>query len=169
MGESIDLTQGIGEVEAMVRQSEDEGFLRLTPPGSAELARMMTYERRSQGMFIEAVYWKVNTAALQGVVEDVRTTLAELVAELRASLEDEDGTPSAQLANQAVQVAVHGSKSRVVVTNAQASDGSSAVAAPPEPEPEQSGLWTTWRRIGAAAVGLATIAGAVAAFLALHH
>jgi hypothetical protein len=37
--------QGVGEIEAMIRQAEaEDGFLRLGMPGGAELARLMTHE-----------------------------------------------------------------------------------------------------------------------------
>jgi hypothetical protein len=74
--------------------------------------------------------------------------------------------PSPELTDQAVRVAVHGSKNRITLSTAQAREGGTATVAPQEPD--KRGFWTTSRRIGALVVGLATIAGAVAAILALH-
>jgi hypothetical protein len=53
------------------------------------------------------------------------------------------------------------------VTFAAAGPGGTAITAPGSEEPEESRFWT-WPRAGAIIVGLATIAGAVAAILALH-
>jgi hypothetical protein len=35
---------------------------------------------------VEALYWELSEAAIAGVIDSVRTTLAELVAEMRATM-----------------------------------------------------------------------------------
>lgn len=120
---------------------------------------MMTHEvGRYQ---VERVYWSAGT----GVVDAIRTTLTELVAEIRAGTAAEDGTPSPETVGQAVQFAVYGKGNRITV--ATAGPGGTATATTAGEEPEETRFWT-WRRAGAVIVGLATIAGAVAAILALH-
>ena len=167
--DEVPLTHGIGEIDALIRQADSRcGFLQMGPPGGAELARMMTHELGDPRRHVERVYWTVSAASLRGVVDAVRTALIELVAELQAGTAEGEQAPSAELAGQALQVAVHGSKHRITITNATASGGGTAVTAPQNGEPQEHGFWTTSRRIWAAVGVLATIVGAVAAVLALH-
>jgi hypothetical protein len=124
---------------------------------------MMTHE---VGRYrVERVYWSAGTGVLCGVIDAIRTTLTEMVAEIRAGTAAENGTPSPETVGQAVQFAVYGKGSRITV--ATAGPGGTATATSAGEEPEETRFWT-WRRAGAAIVGLATIAGAVAAILALH-
>jgi hypothetical protein len=99
------------------------------------------------------------------VVDAVRTALVELVAELRAGTAQGDPAPSSEVVEQALQFAVYGKGNRITV--ATAGEGGTAIATSGSGELEESGFWTWWR-IGAVVVGLFTIAGAVAAILALH-
>ena len=112
----------------------------------------------------ERVYWSAGTGVLCGVVDAIRTTLTELVAEIRAGMTGENGVPSPDVIGQAVQFAVYGKGNRVTV--ATAGPGGTATVTFSSEEPEEYRFWT-WRRVGAI-IGLATIAGAVAAILALH-
>jgi hypothetical protein len=164
------ITQGIGEVEAMIRQADsDDGFLRAGVPGSAELARLMSAEAE-RGRSVSRIYRVVAAANLRSVVDGVRTALAELAGELRAGMAEGQQLPSADLASEAVQVAVHGRGHRITINNAAAAAGGSAIISAGESsQSEEGGFWTTSRRIGAVIVGLATIAGTVAAILALTH
>jgi AbiTii-like protein len=111
----------------------------------------------------ERVYWSVGTGVLRGVVDAIRTTLTELVAEIRAGMAGGDVTPSPDVVGQAVQFAVYGKGNRITV--AAAGPGGTATVTSSSEEPEESRFWT-WRRAGAIIVGLATIAGTVAAILA---
>ena len=81
---------------------------------------------------ITALSWDMSESALVGVLDRVRTVLAELVAEIRAGLPDDDAAPSAELATQAINIAAYG-KSRVNV-NAQAGGNSAAQTINPPPE-----------------------------------
>lgn len=158
------LTFGAGKIDGLIRQADERGGpIELGPPGAAELALMMTHEvGRYQ---VERVYWSVGTGVLRGVVDAIRTALTELVAEIRAGMAGGDVTPSPDVVGQAVQFAVYGKGNRITV--ATAGPGGTATATSSSEEPEESRFWT-WRRAGAITVGLATIAGAVAAILALH-
>lgn len=171
VGEDVRLGTGIGGIEALIHQAEsaDDHSLKLSLPGGAEITRMMNGMNGDRSRRVTDVYWSVSAASLRGVTDQVRTVLTELVAELRAGMADGDEAPSAEVANQAVSVAVHGSKSRITVTSAQASAGSVATIDAEGSAPQEPGSWTRSRRIGAMIVGLATIAGAVAAVLAIIH
>jgi hypothetical protein len=111
------------------------------------------------------VYWSAGTGVFCGVTDAVRTTLTELVAEIRAGTAGEDAAPSPEVVGQAVQFAVYGKGNRVTV--AAAGPRGTAITMSGSEEPDESRFWT-WPRVGAVIVGLATIAGAVAAILALH-
>jgi hypothetical protein len=89
------------------------------------------------------------------------------VAELRAGNDGTEEIPPVDQANQAINVAISGNKARVTTTSAQASEGSTASVG--TVQPAKKPFWTRARRVGAFVVGAATIAGAVAAILALMH
>ncbi len=164
VGEEVPLGQGIGEIEALLEQARLRGGnVHMSLPMGAAITQYMNAEHADagiRGQHIGALYWSLSESAIRGVLERVRTTLAELVAEMRAAMPDADETPTADVADQAVHVAVHGSRPRVVVNNAQATRGGShdvrvGVAA-------DSAAWSWWR-IGGGVVGVATIIGTVAA------
>jgi hypothetical protein len=81
---------------------------------------------------ILSLYWQVAPAALRDVLDQIRTALTQLVAELRAGMSNEDDVPSAEAADQAVSVIVTGERSHVHVNTAQAS-GSATVNSPAPP------------------------------------
>lgn len=164
VGDELPMTFGAGKIEGLIRQAEArDKSIELAPPAAAELALMMTHEiGRYQ---VERVYWSVGTGVLRGVLDAIRTTLTELVAEIRAGTAAGDVTPSPDVVRQAVQFTVYGKGNRTTV--AAAGPGGTATVTSSSEEPAESRFWT-WRRAGAIIVGLATIAGAVAAILALH-
>ena len=157
IGEEVPLVAGVGEIESMLMQARAKGgYLKLTMPMAADVARYMNAQVGDPFQNITAIYWSVSESALGGVLDRVRTILAELVAEMRAGMPDSEETPSAAVADQAVSVAVHGRGARVNVTSAQASgSGSHQLQARTEPSDDGS----PWRRAGAAIVGIATIVG----------
>ncbi len=61
------------------------------------------------------MYWAVSRSVLQGVVEGIRTGLVELVAEMKAGIGPGETLPTAAVADQAVEVVIHGDKNRVKV------------------------------------------------------
>ncbi len=159
--EEYELRGGVGEIEAMISHAQN-GAVQLGLPMGQDLARVMNYENKDPYQHIERVYWKVSTVALIGALDQIRTALVRLVAEMRWAGTSAGGdAPTGQAADQAVNVVVHGApRSKITVNTSQASGGSTnSVAQPREPE---SGWWTRGRRIGAAVVGLATIAAAYA-------
>jgi hypothetical protein len=161
VGDELPLTFGVGKIEALIRQAEERGgSIDLGPPAAAELALMMTHEiGRYQ---VERVYWSAGTGVLRGMVDAVRTTLTELVAEIRAGTAGEEGVPSPEIVGQAVQFAVYGEGNRITI--ATAGPGGTATATSDNEGSQDSKFWT-WRRTGTIIVGLATIAGAIAAVL----
>jgi hypothetical protein len=115
---------GVGELEAMLKQARKDGGAKLGIRGGAELAKMMTYKMSQAGyefQNVERVYHSVAEPNLAGVVDGIRTTLVTLVAEMRAGMPESAETPSAAVADQAVNVGVHGDQNRIEITSAQAS------------------------------------------------
>jgi hypothetical protein len=166
--ERVTLAHGVGELESMLKHArEEDGAARLQIPGGAELAKMMNYRNAQGGLdfqTIERVYWSMGEPTLQGVLDAIRTTLVSLVAEMRAGMPESAETPSAAVADQAVNVAVHGDQNRIEITSAQASgNGSHQVHAGPREENGSRG--TFWVVLGsltgvaALLVGIATWQG----------
>jgi hypothetical protein len=152
----LPLTQGVGELENLAKQPE----IRLAPPGASDLALYMNTQGNT-GPYghINSIYWQVSPSAINGVLDQIRTSLTQLVAELRATMPADEAIPSADEANQAVNVVVSGKRSKVQVTTAQTSGEGARADARAEESADEPGFWTLWRKIGAFAVGVATIAG----------
>ena len=152
--------QGIGALEAMAASadSSENGAVNLSLPMASEIGSLMDKASGNPFQQITALYWSISGVAVHGVVDQVRTTLAELVAEMRAGTPSSSALPTAGVANQAVNVAVHGKRARVTVQSAQASEGSSANVKIDD-DGEDSPFWTTSRCVAAFVAGLASIAG----------
>jgi AbiTii len=164
ISEKVELRDGVGSIEAMAGREE----IKLMPPMAADLARVMNSENDNPYQHINSIYWNVSPKAVHGVLDQIRTALTQLVAELRANMAGGEDVPSSEAADQAVQVVVTGKRSNVTVTTAQASGGGSTSISTEEPGPEESEFWTRSRRIGAFVVGLATVVAAVVAIIQLH-
>ncbi|MFK4113785.1 hypothetical protein ACI2K6_04085 [Microbacterium sp. NPDC006705] len=161
INEQVPLRMGVSEIHSMVNQHRNDRIVKLQPPGAPDLVTYMNGTREMNG-HITALYWSVSTIALAGVLDQIRTRLAELIAELRSATPQGQNLPTPTQAANAVNFVINGRGNRVSI--AQAADGSTITAAPEEAKPR---FWTRARLVGAAAVGLATIAGTVIAALQL--
>jgi hypothetical protein len=164
--EEFTFRDGIGQIEALITSSESgahPGSVHLSLPMAIDIGRVIDSNSGSPFQRTLSLYWSVSTATLRGIVDQVRTTLAELVAEMRAGMPNDADVPSAAVANQAVNVAVHGNKARVTVTSAQTAGEGDATVEPAAPV--ESPFWTHSRRIGAFVVGLAGIITMVLTYL----
>ncbi|MYV94033.1 hypothetical protein [Streptomyces sp. SID1034] len=162
--EEVIFRNGISEMEAMAaRSAADHAHVRLSLPGGIDLARALDAASGRPYQHISEIYWSVSSAALQGLVDQVRTTIAELVGELRAAMPDDSQTPTPEQMDHAIRVVVHGDRARVNVTAAQSSGSGNSSAGRPEREGEEGPFWTLGRKIGGVVVGLATLIGTVAA------
>lgn len=178
----IKIHQPVAELVEMVANAKRTGeSIKLGPPHPTELVVLMNQYLLNQedpgwkalnmppSQVVERVYWQVPSVFFTGVLDTVRTTLVELVAEMRAGMPQGESLPSAEVAEQALSVAVYDDKNRVVVQRvgtgggAAATTGVGTASAGSSAEPE--GFWRRWMWW---LVGFATIAGAVAAVLALH-
>ncbi len=161
IGETVPLTMGVREIQSMVAQHYDDRLIQLTPPGAALVVRYMNGTSNLRGQ-ITSLYWTVSTVALEGVLDQIRTRLAELIAELRSATPQGQALPTPTQAANAVNFVINGRGNRVSIS--QASGGSTVTTSPTDSEPR---FWTRAKLVGAAVVGLATIAGTAIAALQL--
>jgi hypothetical protein len=97
----------------------------------------------------------MSPVALEGVIDQIRTRLVELVAEMRAEMPDEADVPSAAVADNAVNLVVYGKKAKFTVNTAQAT-GNGTASATTTPVEHRS----AWVKIGGFIVGLAGVVAA---------
>lgn len=163
ISETLELREGVGNLEALAKRSE----IKLQPPAASDLVRLMNNERGGRFQHIISLYWSVAPAALEGVLDQIRTSLTQLVAELRATMAGHEDVPSAETASQAVRVVVTGKRAQVNVTTAQASGTGATATIEPTDVGEQAdlGFWTRSRKIGAFVVGAVTVIAGVLAII----
>lgn len=174
----IEFRQPIAELADLVASARARGevAIRMGPPGMSPLLALINSDLakadRNQiggrdlppGQIVERIYWSVSVTSMGRVLDVVRTTLVELVAEMRAGTPSQ-AIPTREIAEQAVDVAVYGKRNRVVITQvaphsagAASSGGAASTAGAAETRQRQLMWWI---------VGVATIVAAVAAVLAL--
>ena len=142
LGEEVPLGQSIGEIEALLdRAREEDGYVKLTVPGSQDVAALMNHENKGPFQHISAVYWSLGAPALSGVLDRVRTTLVEPVAEMKAGMPSDSSTPAGDLADQAVNVVVHGRGARINVTAARASEDAHQEISGTDADSASGGRW----------------------------
>jgi hypothetical protein len=159
--ELVPLRMGVRELHSMVSQHGSDRVVKLQPPGAALLVGYMNRDGDMNGR-IDQLYWSVSTIALEGVLDQIRTRLAELIAELRSGTAPDQALPTPAQAANAVNLVINGRGNRVSI--AQATDGGVIT---PQPEDTAQPFWTRARVIGAGIVGLATVAGTVIAAVQL--
>ncbi len=156
--EELPLAQGVGDLQALVRNTRAAGktAVKMAHPGAAEMLMLWNHERQNSGNgTIMALYWDVNIARIEGVLDHIRTTLVRLVSEMRAP--DDASVPSPEQAASAVNVVLHGGKrSQFNINTAVADNGASANVSTP-PAAHEEGGWT--KTIAIWTVIIAVIAG----------
>lgn len=167
IAESLDLRFGVGEIEALIRSTEAQGepAVMLAPPGAGELVLLWNHERQDPTQQVMAVYWNVPLASLHAVLDQVRTLLTELVAELRAGTPGSQRLPTPEATQQAVSVVLLGKNPRVQLVHQVSGGDSNALAPGSDPEPR---WWSAGRAAWAGALGVATLAGTYFAYLAVR-
>lgn len=174
INESVTLTHGIGAIEGMAEKAKaNGGELKLSPPGAAELAVMLTnkYLATSEPRQVMEVYWGVSEVPLRSVVDRVRNLLTDLVAELRMAQSTEQAEPEPQAVQQVVQNIFTGRYRVGAVVNAQATNGGRASATGKQvasASQEDSSRWWTPQKVGAFIVGCAIVLGTLIALMAWH-
>lgn len=111
------LPHRVAELEHMAARDET---VRLQHPGMPDLVSYLN-STAEYGTTIRAMYWQVAPTSIRGVLDSIRTTLVALVAEMRAVGVEE--MPSAEAANQAVNVVIHNAKRSSIMVNANQASG----------------------------------------------
>ena len=170
LGNEVRLSQAVGELEAMiVGRKPDEG-IHIVFPGGNIIGEMFDKSSGNPFQHTQRMYWSVVPPAIHGVIDRIRTTLTELVTELLASMPQGQDVPTAEQADNAFNVAVHGAKSRVTITTSQASGGATSAVhqgSRRDDDGDEPGWWTFSRKVWASVVSLFVVAGAVAAIIVL--
>ncbi len=158
--QAVPLAKGVGEIEAMANRASEKG-LKVSLPLGPDVARLMTHELNDPFQQVDSVYWMVSEMVIRGALDQIRTILTQLVAEMRIASPSGTGTPTAESADQAINVVVNGGKRTVVSVNASRSDTGDAASTMAGSDSTETGFWTRSRKIGAFVVGVATVMGAV--------
>lgn len=161
VGEEVAFREGVGQIEALLKQDE----IKIGLPGASNIATIINGDVGDPYQRIISIYWAVAHPTIEGVIDQIRTALTQLVAELRATMSRSDELPSAEAVNQAVNLIVTGKRARVNVANVQASGSGTTATVSPPAQPEESGFWTRSRKIGAFVVGGVSVAAGVVAIV----
>ncbi|WMI62040.1 hypothetical protein [Streptomyces sp. CRB46] len=162
IGEELPLRMGIGELEAALAGDSKE-HIHMSLPGGADIARMLDHEANQPHQKITAVYWSVSKAAIAGVLDQVRTTLTELVAEIRVTVPDEKADPSKETLGNALTVALHGSpKARVTLTTSQSQGASTITNSEASPDDGEDPPFWTRNKVAAFIAGAVAVAAGLA-------
>jgi hypothetical protein len=176
----IQVVQPIAELLNIVGSARHKGedVVRLAPPGAQELVALINHELAKQdgssvssiglppSQVVERVYWMVGLSEFAAIIDNVRTTLVELVAEMRAGSPPGTALPTHDVTEQAVDIAVYGKRNRIVV-NQVAPHGAGAAAtgggvstgdSRPESKPRRLMWWIAGvAGVLAAAAGIAAL------------
>ncbi|MFJ2019604.1 AbiTii domain-containing protein [Streptomyces nodosus] len=114
LGNELRLGKGVGQIESLVATSAGQ-TVQLGDVMAADLAVLMSQNSQRQ---VLRLYWAVHPAALEGVLDQVRTRLVQLVGELRATMSHGQQDPTPSQVAQALQNIniVTGDNSSVTVT-----------------------------------------------------
>jgi len=159
--EEVPLREGVGQIEALLKQPQ----IKLSPPRASDIVRVMNHDVGDPYQQIVSIYWSVAHSAVEGVLDQIRTSLTQLIAELRANMPAGDELPSSEAANEAVTLVMTGKRARANVTSAQSSGGGTTATATSQPQQEDSGFWIRSPRVIAAVAGVAGVVSAVIAVI----
>lgn len=182
LNEPFPLRHSLAELVELVETTRRQGeeAVKLSPPMPQELVALINHrieeaERQNTpfplpgvgpSQVVERVYWALGVTTLAAIIDNVRTTLVELAAEMQAFTSGDSVVPTQDAADQAVDVAVYGKVRHLVVHQVVAQGGDAAVAgraavvgdAQPEGRPHRLMWWIA---------GIAGVIGAVAAVAVL--
>src|SRR5215217_7775291 len=110
----LEMRQGIKAIEGLARNCKPGEVVKLSPYMSQQLGQYMNARQQWSG-HIERIYWGVSPTALESIADQVRTRTIALVAEMTANMPDGAITPSAEVATNAVTLAVTGKRNKINV------------------------------------------------------
>ncbi|MFD5825512.1 hypothetical protein [Lentzea sp. NPDC060358] len=161
--EWIKLTQGVAELEDATRT--DKTSIQLSPYNPAAIAALMNEENPRPYQRYTALYWSVSRSALVNVVSNIRTALADIVAELADALPEDEDVPTKEMVDKATtRFTVTGDSNTITIVSGQsASQGAVVnVTGAATTSDKSSGGILQWIRDRKMIVGAATIVVAVA-------
>ncbi|MFD3441089.1 hypothetical protein ACFWU3_26675 [Streptomyces sp. NPDC058685] len=114
LGDVLRLGQGVGQIESLTARKPGQ-TVQLAPAMAAEVAVFMSQDSPRQ---VLRLYWAVHPSAMEGVLDQVRTRLVQLVGELRDAMPHGQQDPTEDQVAQALQNIniVAGDNSSVTVT-----------------------------------------------------
>lgn len=173
LGDHIDFRKGVGELEAIVADRGHDDPIHIAFPGGDLVGEYFDKGSGNPFQHTHRVYWSVVPATIHGLLDNVRTTLTELVTELLGSVSRGQEIPTAEQADNAFNVAVHGRRSTVTITTSQASGASTSSVTQQSPATNaargEPGWWTFAHTVWAGIVSLCLVAGAIAAIIVVFH
>lgn len=163
--EPLRLMKGIGEIERM-GETATGAMIKLSPVGASEL---MLLVNKAVGHInkVTAIYWSVSVVEIEGIVDQVRTRLVELAAELRAATPRGQEAPTADAANRAVTIVAKGRST--VNYLASGDNGSNSVVLSESAAPDAPPAWHIAKGVWALLLGTATVAAAIFGWVALSR
>ncbi|MFC8765984.1 hypothetical protein ACFUAG_35480 [Streptomyces sp. NPDC057193] len=114
LGDVLRLGQGVGQIESLITRHPGQ-TVQLAPALAAEVAVFMS---QNSSRHVLRLYWAVHPSAMEGVLDQIRTRLVQLVGELRAAMPRGQQDPTPDQVAQALQSIniVTGDNSSVAVT-----------------------------------------------------
>lgn len=168
-GSAAPVAAGVGELEAFV-QGGDEKISIIDTDNQSRLVAEFNAEAEAQGALhraqrVTVVYWIVPAVVIKGLLVRVRTTLAELVADLVNALPAGQALPDKASTDRAIHLAIEGSGNFVTVVGSQRSEGNSTVTTTaPQPPPLAENWWKRLRKRGWIVALSTFVAAAVGVF-----
>ncbi|MFJ2832600.1 hypothetical protein ACIPC1_34460 [Streptomyces sp. NPDC087263] len=146
LGDELRLGKGVGQIESLITRNTSQ-TVQLGPAMAADIAVFMSQNSPRQ---VLRLYWAVHPSALEGVLDQVRIRLVQLVGELRAAMSHGQQDPTPAQVAQALQNIniVTGNNSSVTVTapvavaHHRGSARAEIVGGPQQTFPRAAVVWT---------------------------
>ena len=128
--ESVDveratLWMGIGELEALVAKGDETGEPHYLSPSWADQLAQWILQRAAMSptSVLDGIFWMVPNTAIKGLLVQVRTALAELVAELTDLTPEGQDVPTKAAADQAIHFILTGERATINITTQHSTTG----------------------------------------------
>jgi hypothetical protein len=129
--DELSMDSGVGELEALVAAAATDPSkepFQISPYWGDALADLITKHQNDYNTRAESVFFKVSAAAIKGLLVQVRTALAELVADLVALTPEGDDVPTQADSDRVMQFIITGERATVNYTNQNSTSGSNISA-----------------------------------------
>ncbi|MGW3036445.1 AbiTii domain-containing protein [Streptomyces sp. NPDC001178] len=101
--EVFPMRSSVAQIQGLIASHGEEKVVKIPLPAAAELARVMSIERREERVVVESVHWAVHVTTLQDVLEQVRNRLIEFIADLRSQMPPGAEAPTVMQVHRTVQ------------------------------------------------------------------